>query len=162
MRTYIFHNFCVFDYAGPQINITCLYYLSGLPDMVMSREKKSQDFIKIRDSRLNVYLICCQRKRGNTLEIDEESGIDWINQWEALVICTWHNVFFCGLHGRLFKGANGFSWNFNHPVWAVFVLFFLNLWWKVNRISWNIVISLWASVSIGKYTEKYRANIFDG
>lgn len=80
MCTQIFHILCLFGSAHPQINIICLYYLSGLPYLMMSREKKSQD--KIRDNRFLFHFIFCQRETKNTLEYAHGT------------------MFFCALHDR--------------------------------------------------------------
>lgn len=109
------HNFSLFGSADPQTDITYFFHLPGLPYLMMSREKKTQDFIKIGDNRLNVHSpwgmspsedFCTEylrawRKRRYTLEMDEESGIGWINQWETIRSYAHGTWFHCCLRGRI-------------------------------------------------------------
>lgn len=110
-----FYNFSLFGSADPQTDINSFFHLPGLPYLMMSREKKTQDFIKIGDNRLDVHSswemspsedLCTEylrawRKRRYTFEMDEESGIDWINQWETIWSYAHGTWFHCCLRGRI-------------------------------------------------------------
>lgn len=115
------HNFSLFGSADPQTDISSFFHLPGLPYLMMSREKKTQDFIKIGDNRLNVHSSWeCHPVRifaRNIWELEGKEDIPWKWTKNQELVESINERLYGHMHMAhgfivvcvvgLFKGANG-------------------------------------------------------